>query len=86
MMQQEEIIKKLKESGCRITKQRLAVLDVILEHECFSAKEVFYYVSKVDSGVGQATVYRMLNTLEEIGVLGRRNIYVRDDVNEKNSQ
>lgn len=36
--QKEVIVGKLKDSGCRITKQRLILLDVILEGECAAAK------------------------------------------------
>ena len=36
--QKEVIVGKLKDSGCRITKQRLILLDVILEGECGSCK------------------------------------------------
>ena len=42
MSKKEEIIAKLKESGCRITKQRLMLIDIILENECSSCKEIFY--------------------------------------------
>ena len=38
MMQREMIIQKLKESGCRITKQRLMLLDIILEEDCSCCK------------------------------------------------
>jgi len=71
----EHIINKLKSNGCRITKQRLHILDVILENRCTSCKEIFYQASALDSGIGIATVYRMVNALEEIGVLSRRIVY-----------
>lgn len=74
-MQKEIIIQKLKEQGCRITRQRLMLLDVILEEECSSCKEIFYKASKQDKGIGTATVYRMINTLEEIGAISRKNMY-----------
>ncbi|MBO5373021.1 MAG: transcriptional repressor [Lachnospiraceae bacterium] len=74
-MQRELIIQKLKERGCRITRQRLMLLDIILEEECSSCKEIYYRASGIDSKIGAATVYRMINTLEEIGALNRRNMY-----------
>ncbi|WP_310603834.1 transcriptional repressor [Anaerosporobacter sp.] len=74
-MQKEHIIEKLKESGCRITKQRLLILDIILQQECSCCKEIFYQASKSDSKIGKATVYRMVNTLEEIGAIRRSNMY-----------
>ena len=54
----EFIIKKLKEKGFRITRQRRMLLDVILANE-----------------IGTATVYRMVNLLEEIGAIDRKNMY-----------
>ena len=35
----EAIVQKLKASGCRITKQRLMLLDIILEENCSCCKE-----------------------------------------------
>lgn len=73
--QRENIIRKLRERGCRITKQRLMLLDIILEEECASCKEIFYKASHRDKSIGTATVYRMVNTLEEIGAISRKNMY-----------
>ena len=73
--QKEVIVGKLKDSGCRITKQRLILLDVILEGECGSCKEIYYRASKKDPSIGAATVYRMINTLEDIGAISRKNMY-----------
>ena len=77
-MQREIVIQRLKEQGCRITKQRLALIDIILENECSSCKEIYYKASRIDSKIGTATVYRMINTLEEIGAINRRNMYKID--------
>ncbi len=74
-MQKEMIIQKLKEQGCRITKQRLMLLDIILEEEFSCCKEIYYKASKLDDKIGSATVYRMINTLEEIGAISRKNMY-----------
>lgn len=74
-MNKEDIIKKLKKQGLRITKQRLMLLDIILENECSSCKEIYYKASRSDSKIGSATVYRMINTLEEIGAINRKNMY-----------
>ena len=72
--QKQIIINRLKEDGCRITKQRLMLLDIILEDECSSCKEIYYRATKKDPTIGTATVYRMINTLEEIGAISRKNI------------
>ena len=74
-MQKDRIIQKLKEQGLRITKQRLILLDIILEEDCSCCKEIYYKASQKDNGIGSATVYRMINTLEEIGAISRKNIY-----------
>lgn len=74
-MQKELIVEKLREKGCRITKQRLMLLDIILEEECSSCKEIYYKAVKADSRIGTATVYRMVNTLEEIGAISRKSMY-----------
>ena len=73
--QKQIIIEWLKEDGCRITKQRLMLLDIILEDECSSCKEIYYRASKKDPSIGTATVYRMINTLEDIGAISRKNMY-----------
>lgn len=75
IMQKDSIIQKLKEQGCRITKQRLMLLDIILEEDCSCCKEIYYKASKQDPKIGAATVYRMINTLEEIGAISRKNMY-----------
>ena len=77
-MQREMILQRLKEQGCRITKQRMVLLDIILNENCSSCKEIYYKASRIDSKIGTATVYRMINTLEEIGAINRRNMYKID--------
>ena len=67
----EYIIQVLREKKYRITNQRKIILDVILEEEFASCKEICYKASKIDPSIGTATIYRMINTLEEIGVVTR---------------
>ena len=83
MSKKEQIIEKLKENGCRITKQRLMLIDIILENDCSCCKEIYYQVREKDQAVGIATVYRMIKTLEEAGVIDRRNMYRIGDVKEE---
>lgn len=73
--QRDKIICRLKEEGCRLTKQRLVLLDVILKEDCSCCKEIYYKAAKLDAKIGTATVYRMLHTLEEIGVISRKNMF-----------
>jgi Fur family ferric uptake transcriptional regulator len=70
-MQKDLIVEKLKKSGCRITRQRRILIDIILEGNCTCCKEIYYKAVKKDDSIGMATVYRMVNTLEEIGALSR---------------
>lgn len=74
-MQKELVLQRLKDRGCRITKQRQMLLDVILKEDCSSCKEIYYKAIEVDDGIGAATVYRMVNLLEEIGAISRKNMY-----------
>ena len=76
--QRDLIVQQLREAGCRITKQRLVVLDIILNGDPSCVKEIYREAIKVDKNIGSATVYRMVNTLEEIGVLNRKNMYQVD--------
>ena len=75
IMQKESVLKTLKDKGCRITNQRKVLLDVILDEECTSCKEIYYKAVEIDPNIGAATVYRMVNLLEDIGAISRRNIY-----------
>ena len=74
-MQEEMIFQKLKNMGCRITKQRQILLNIILQEECASCKEIYYKARQEDGKIGAATVYRTINLLEEIGAISRNSIY-----------
>lgn len=73
-LSKEDILRMLKESGMRLTEQRKLIIDVIVNEEYSCCKEVYYLAHKRDSGIGIATVYRMINTLEELGAISRKNI------------
>ena len=75
MEQKEIIVSILKEKGFRITKQRLIIIDILAKNECSSCKEIYYLALKVDPTIGVATVYRMLNTLEEMEIINRKVVY-----------
>ncbi len=74
----EIILEQLRKKGFRITEQRRLLIDVILEDECSSCKEIYYKTVKKDSTVGIATVYRMVKTLEDLGLINRKNLYQID--------
>lgn len=73
--EKDNIITKLKDNGCRITKQRRLILDIILENRCSSCKEIYIQAEKLDHSIGMATVYRLVKELEKIGVLRREIVY-----------
>lgn len=69
------IIDTLKKAGLRITAQRRLLIEIILENECSSCKEIYYEAINRDPNVGIATVYRMIKTLEEFNLINSKNIY-----------
>ena len=75
MSRQELVIRELKKNGKRITGQRKIILDIILQQDWENCKDIYYEALKKDSSIGIATVYRMLDTLEEIGILEKRCSY-----------
>ena len=70
-MSNEYVISLLKEKGFRITKQRKLIIDIILNSDGASCKEIYHKVVSKDKTVGSATVYRMIRLLEDVGVLKR---------------
>lgn len=74
-MQKEKIMEMLREKGCRVTKQRQILLDIILEKECSCIKEIYFETVQVDDTIGIATIYRLVNMLEDIGAISRKNLY-----------
>lgn len=80
-MSQEQVEKTLQKNGKRITQQRKILLDVILNGQWECCKEIYYEAVKQDPTIGMATVYRMMTTLEEVGVMERRCVFrVRDEI------
>ena len=69
------ILQELRKNGCRITNQRQLLIDIILQDECCCCKEIYYQALKKDPTIGMATVYRMVKTLEETGLIKRKNLY-----------
>lgn len=74
-MKKDNILEALRENGLRITRQRKVILDIILEEDCSCCKEIYFKASQLDKKIGAATVYRMVNTLEDIGAISRKNMY-----------
>ena len=55
-----------------------------MDNDCSSCKEIFYKAVKLDSNIGVATVYRMINALEDMGAINRKNMYKLSEIEEKN--
>ncbi len=70
-MSTDQVMDRLKDNGCRITKQRKLIVDVIMNNDFTSCKDIYYQVVALDKTVGMATVYRMIRVLEDIGVVKR---------------
>ena len=68
------IIHRLRSEGCRITRQREQILDVILDEECATIKEIYNKSRKLDASVGFATVYRMVSLLEQVIVFNYQEL------------
>lgn len=68
-MSNEYVISILKDNGFRITKQRKLIIDIILNSDGASCKEIYHKVASRDKTVGTATVYRVIRLLEDVGIL-----------------
>lgn len=79
----EEIRKRLKEKGLKVTPQRIAILeavDTLGNHP--TADNIREYVQKKNPGIAVGTIYKVLETLEEKGFVRKINTsmdYVRYD-------
>lgn len=59
----------LRAYGCRVTGPRVAVLRALLEHEgTISAPELTKLAQRFEPGIHEATVYRTVNVLNEVGI------------------
>lgn len=67
-----ELEEALRDAGLRITEQRKALLEVLVEADDHpDANELHRRAHQINSSVSLATVYRTLTTLEEQGVIDR---------------
>jgi Fur family transcriptional regulator, peroxide stress response regulator len=64
----EQMIRLLKEKGCRITPQRMAMLRILSKSEGHpSAEQIFEQISGHYPTTSLATVYKTLNLLKNMG-------------------
>ncbi len=67
---------RLKEKGSKLTPQRRATLNVIIDNkgEHLNTEEIYELVRKDCPEIGLATVYRTLQLLEEMDIVSRINL------------
>ncbi len=67
----------IKEAGLKITKPRMRILNILESsaQKHFSAEELFHILSNEEdnSGIGLATIYRVLTQFEAAGLVIRHN-------------
>ncbi|OOH89127.1 transcriptional repressor [Pasteurellaceae bacterium 15-036681] len=84
----EENVALLKKVGLKVTEPRLTILDLMQttrdEMQHFSAEDIYKLLLERQSEIGLATVYRVLNQFEEVGILMRHNFDANKAVYELN--
>jgi len=71
----DDIKESLKQKGFKLTTQRRAILDVIIENreKHLSSEEIYDLVKEKYPEIGLATVYRTLQLFDELGVIYKLN-------------
>jgi Fur family transcriptional regulator, ferric uptake regulator len=71
----DDIKESLKQKGFKLTTQRRAILDVIIENreKHLSSEEIYELVKEKYPEIGLATVYRTLQLFDELGVIYKLN-------------
>ena len=67
--QKDAIIHQLKEQGLRIKKQRLIILDIILEGDCSCSKEIYYKDYTVNTSNGWSNIKTNNGVLYDYSVI-----------------
>lgn len=72
----EALKEELKKKGYKLTPQRRAIVDTIIdsEGEHLTAEEIYDKVKKICPEIGLATVYRTVLLLEELSVISRLDL------------
>jgi Fe2+ or Zn2+ uptake regulation protein len=67
----ESIIKRMREKGLKLTPQRLAIVDVLVEKNHFhpSARTIYDAAKRRTKGLSLSTVYFTLNELSRHGII-----------------
>lgn len=71
-MEAEEIIQKLIDKGLKVTPQRIAVFEAVLQlNNHPTAESIIKYIQKTYPNIATATVYKVLDALTENGLVKR---------------
>ena len=69
-MNLSKVISQLRENSHKVTPQRVAIIRTVLESsELLTPSALYDKVKQTDAGIGEVTVYRTLNILEELGLV-----------------
>lgn len=76
MNNMEILREKLKQTGFKITPQRRAIIEVLLQNDAkHLSSEQIYDLVKVDCPeIGLATVYRTMQVLDEVGAISKLSL------------
>lgn len=81
----KELEEAFRAAGCRITRQRKAILDYLASTDAHpSARQVFQEAKKGYPGLSLATVYNTLETLVRLGLLKVMDFQATDNRHETN--
>jgi Fe2+ or Zn2+ uptake regulation protein len=86
MMTKESIIRRLRKMGLKVTPQRLAIIDVLIEHGNFHPGACFVYkkARKKRRNLSLSTTYATLNELSRHGIIKRLEFDKMEDRYEGN--
>ncbi len=70
-MTREQMIERMRKGGLKMTRQRLAIVDALIEKRALhpSAQTIFKWAKKRAKGLSLSTVYDTLNELSKHGII-----------------
>ena len=74
-MKKSEIKEKLKDSGLRITPQRIAVIEALLNNSHPTAEKIIETVQKAHPNIAVGTIYNILDTFVRLNIITKVNTH-----------
>lgn len=75
MREMEKVIKKFRETGLKITPQRLSIFKVLQDNNTHpSAEDIYREILKIHPSISFTTVYKTLQTLRDLGEIQELSI------------